>query len=72
MKRSRTTGQFTKPLFELYLHDLGNLAVQLITCSEDKSELDRQAESMNQLFMLAGCGDTFKAEVYESNETKGE
>jgi hypothetical protein len=71
MKRSKTTGQFTKPIFELYLHDFGNLAVQLITCSESKSDLDSQASSMNKLFMLAGQGGTFKAEVYESNETKG-
>jgi hypothetical protein len=70
--RSKTTGQFTKPLYELYLHDLGNLAVQLITCSEDKSELDRQADSINQLFMLAGRGETFQAQVVESNETEGE
>ena len=51
--------------FQLVLHDLGNLAIQILHESTDKWVLDSIAEKMNYLFEQAGRGDKFKAEVHK-------
>jgi len=70
MKRNKTTGMFSKPLFELILHDFGNLAFQIITISELETDLKEQADALNRCFEASGRSAQFKAEVLESNETR--
>jgi hypothetical protein len=53
-----------KPFFKLVLHDLGNLAFQIVEQSSDLETLEIMAERMNFLFAQAG-NKQFKAEVYE-------
>lgn len=67
--RSKTTGQFSRPVFELWLNDFGNLALQLVDTDENKARLESMAEAMNQLFLLGGNGERFQAAVHESSET---
>lgn len=54
--------------YVLYLHDYGNLAVQVLETSEDAEHLNSIAESMNQVFNLGGYNDKLYAEVLAEND----
>ena len=63
--RSKMTGQFIKPIFELILHDFSNLSVQVIDHSENRYGLEVVANNLNNMFIQAGRDRQFVAEVFE-------
>lgn len=50
----------------LWLHDLGNLNLQLLWTSDDKEMLEAIADNINFLIGKSGHGEQFLAEVLMS------
>lgn len=55
-------------MFELYLHDFGNLSCQLIQICENKNTLEEIADRLNYIFATAGRSKQFEAQVVEAKE----
>lgn len=66
--RNPITGQFEKPWYSLVLHDFGNLGFQVLRTSQDKRELEEEAENLNHVFIQAGRSKQFEAQVCAEKE----
>lgn len=60
----------TETVYELALHDFGNLAYQLLDTKMERTELDQLADRMNFLFSKAGHSEQFKAIVHRIERNK--
>lgn len=63
-RRDIFTGKFRKETFQLVVHDFGNFAYQIIAESEDRRDLEYQANNLNNLFINARNDKQFLAAVY--------
>ena len=62
--RDKNTGMFTKPFYNLILHDFPNFSLQCVEKSFDETKLINSADNLNNLFLLNGRSKELKAEVY--------